>query len=59
MMMEVTGDPILKLKGRRRDMVAEGPNPGRIPTMVPRMAPIRAKDRFVREKAKSNPLASP
>jgi hypothetical protein len=59
MMIEVTGEPILKLKGRRRDMVAEGPKPGRIPTIVPRTAPMRAKVKLVRENARPNPSAKP
>src|SRR5512136_3408226 len=59
MIMEVTGDPILKLKGRRREIVAAGPSPGRMPTIVPRRAPINANVRFVRLNAIPNPFMSP
>jgi hypothetical protein len=59
MMMEVTGDPILKLNGRRREMVAAGPRPGRIPTIVPRKAPKRAKRMLVKDKAMPNPFINP
>ena len=55
MMMEVTGDPILRLTGKSREIVAAGPSPGRMPTMVPRTAPIRAKMKLVRLKATPNP----
>jgi hypothetical protein len=58
-MIDVTGDPILKLIGRSREIVAEGPRPGRIPTTVPRRAPIRAKLRLVRLKAIPNPVINP
>jgi hypothetical protein len=49
----------VKLKGRRREMVAAGPRPGRIPTTVPRTAPMRAKVKLVREKATPKPFAKP
>jgi hypothetical protein len=59
MMIEVTGDPILKLTGRRREIVAAGPSPGRMPTTVPRRQPIRAKSRLVELKAIPNPMNNP
>jgi hypothetical protein len=59
MMIEVIGDPILKLRGRRREMVAAGPSPGRMPTIVPRVAPINANVKLLRLNAIPNPLAKP
>jgi hypothetical protein len=59
MMMEVMGDPILKLSGRSKEIVAAGPSPGRIPTTVPRRAPTKANNKLVRVNAIPNPLANP
>jgi len=57
--MEVTGEPILKLIGRMREIVAAGPNPGSTPTIVPNKAPIKAKRRFTGLKAMPNPEIKP
>jgi hypothetical protein len=40
-------------------MVAAGPNPGKTPTAVPRVAPSRAKRRFTGVRAKAKPLHKP
>jgi hypothetical protein len=46
----------LKVKGSSKAIVAPGPNPGRIPTTVPRIVPIRAKRRFWREREMLKPM---
>ncbi|MEM2990640.1 MAG: hypothetical protein QXQ02_05595 [Halobacteria archaeon] len=45
-MIAETGE-ILKLTGRRRLIVAEGPIPGRTPIMVPIKTPIKQYRRFI------------
>jgi len=46
MMMDATGD-IFNVKGRRREIAATGPRPGRTPTTVPRIDPMKQARRFM------------
>jgi len=39
--------PILKVMGRRREIVAVGPSPGKTPTRVPIKQPRKARKRLV------------
>ena len=56
MMIEETGG-VLKIIGRRREMVAEGPRPGRMPTRVPMRTPRKQYKRFVGVRKMLNPYA--
>ena len=43
------------VKGRSMAIPAAGPIPGRTPTNVPRMEPIRAKNKYSQDRALENP----
>jgi hypothetical protein len=53
MMAEVA--VILKLMGRRIDMVATGPSPGRTPTSVPIKTPTKQAKRVLGSKLTEKP----
>jgi hypothetical protein len=50
MMMAEVGES-LKVTGRRREMVAEGPMPGRTPIRVPIRHPMKHRNRLFHCKA--------
>jgi hypothetical protein len=54
MMMAEVAD-ILKLMGRRIDMVATGPSPGRTPISVPIKTPIKQAKRLPSSKLTEKP----
>jgi hypothetical protein len=54
MIMEEIGSA-WNVEGKRREMAAAGPIPGRTPTRVPNSTPIRAKARFFNVRATVNP----
>src|SRR5512136_274282 len=58
-MMAVIGDPIFMLIGRRSAIVAAGPSPGKTPTAVPRIEPMRHQRRFTGLKAIWKPCQRP
>jgi hypothetical protein len=45
-----------KVAGRRRDMAAGGPKPGKTPTSVPIRTPIKQNKRFEGSRAILNPI---
>jgi hypothetical protein len=47
-----------EVRGRRMAIPEVGPMPGRTPTRVPRIDPIRAKRRLVGVRAWTNPFMS-
>jgi hypothetical protein len=47
-----------EVRGRRMAIPEVGPMPGRTPTRVPRIDPIRANRRFIGVKAWANPFMS-
>jgi hypothetical protein len=57
MITAVRGFPMVYVSGRRREIVAAGPRPGRTPTIVPSTAPIRAKSRLTGVVASANPCS--
>jgi hypothetical protein len=46
-MMSAATGVIWKVEGRRREMVATGPNPGKTPTRVPIRTPKKQKNRLL------------
>jgi hypothetical protein len=46
-MMAEVGLEIRNVTGRRREMAATGPNPGRTPTRVPMVAPTKQNKRLI------------
>jgi hypothetical protein len=56
MIIEVTGF-IPKVTGKRREIVATGPIPGRTPIRVPINTPIKQKRRLFRLKTTLKPRA--
>jgi hypothetical protein len=54
MIIEATGGA-WKVAGRRREIAATGPSPGRTPTRVPINTPIKQKIRFIGWKATPKP----
>jgi hypothetical protein len=47
---------IWKVVGKRREMAATGPRPGRTPTRVPIKTPTKQKNRFPGERATWKPI---
>src|SRR6476659_7290518 len=58
MMMPPAGS-IFSVSGNNSAMVAAGPSPGRMPTMVPRKQPTKHQNRFTGCSATENPCSSP
>src|SRR5215468_5259863 len=58
MMMPPAGS-ILKVRGRRSAMVAAGPNPGMMPTTVPRRQPTKHQMTLLGCSATANPCRRP
>src|SRR5262245_2217134 len=58
MMMPPAGS-ILKVSGRRSAMVAAGPNPGMMPTTVPKRQPTKHQNTLLGCSATANPCRRP
>src|SRR5437867_3719323 len=58
MMMPPDGS-ILKVSGRRSAMVAAGPSPGMMPTIVPRRQPTKHQNTLLGCSATANPCRRP
>jgi hypothetical protein len=56
MIIEETAE-VWKIIGRRSEIVAAGPRPGRMPTRVPMRTPRKQYERFVGVKKMLNPYA--
>jgi hypothetical protein len=54
-MIAVTGS-ILKVPGRRSEIVATGPIPGKTPTKVPKRTPIKQNNRLMGCKTMLKPI---
>jgi hypothetical protein len=48
--------PYFKVKGKKRDIVAVGPNPGRTPTTVPKRHPIKQANKLAGVMARVKPF---
>jgi hypothetical protein len=48
--------PYIRVKGSIKAIVVAGPNPGRIPTMVPRKTPIKQANTYFIEKNARKPF---
>src|SRR4030095_16005064 len=58
-MMIPPAGSILNVSGRRRAVVAAGPNPGMMPTIVPRRQPTKHQKTLLGCSATANPFRRP